>query len=57
MKDRSATTVAKCLTELVWRHGIPAKIIHDRTAEFLSDVLQDTAATLELKQPPTSAVA
>ena len=53
-KDRSATTVAKCLADLVWRHGVPAKIIHDRAAEFLSDVLQDTALILGIKQLPTS---
>ena len=54
VQDRSATTVAKCLAELVWRHGVPAKIIHDRAAEFLSDVLQDTDAILGIKQLPTS---
>ena len=54
VKDRSASTVAKCLAELVWRHGVPAKIIHDRAAEFLSDVLQDTAVILGIKQLPTS---
>ena len=54
VKDRTATTVSKCHAELVWRHGVPAKIIHDRAAEFLSDVLQDTAAILGLKQLPTS---
>jgi len=26
VKDRTATTVSKCLTELVWRHGVPARI-------------------------------
>ena len=51
MKDRTAPTVAKCLAELVWRHGVPTKIIHDRAVEFLSDVLQ---AILRLKQLPTS---
>ena len=40
--------------ELVWRHGVLAKITHDRAAEFLSDVLQDTAAILGIKQLPTS---
>lgn len=54
VKDRTAPTVAKCLAELVWRHGVPAKLIHDRAAEFLSDVLQDTAAILGLTQLPTS---
>ena len=53
VKDRSATTVTKCLAELVWRHGILDKIIYDRAAEFLSDVLQDTAAILGIKQLPT----
>ena len=52
--DRTAKTVASCLAELVWRHGVPARIIHDRAAEFLSDVLQDTAAILGVKQLPTS---
>ena len=46
--DRAATTVAHCLVELIWRHGVPQKIIHDRAAEFLSDVLQDTASIMGL---------
>ena len=54
VRDRAATTVAQCIAELVWRHGVPSKLIHDRAAEFLSDVLQDTAAILGLKQLPTS---
>jgi len=29
---------------------VPTKIIHDRAVEFLSNVLQDTAAILGLKQ-------
>ena len=52
--DRAATTVALCLAELIWRHGVLQKIIHDRAAEFLSDVLQDTAAIIGLSQLPTS---
>ena len=27
--DRTASTVAKCLCEIIWRHGVPRKIIHD----------------------------
>lgn len=27
--DRAATTVAHCLVELIWRHGVPRKIIRD----------------------------
>ena len=38
----------------MWRHGVPNKIIHDRAAEFLSDVLQETAKLLGMKQLPTS---
>ena len=39
---------------MIWRHGVPWKIIHDRAAEFLSDVLQDTATIMGLTQLPTS---
>ena len=39
-QDRKAPTVANCLADLVWQHGVPAQIIHDRALEFLSDVLQ-----------------
>ena len=40
--DRTVQAVARCLAEFVWRHGVPAKIIHDRAAE-LSDVFEGTA--------------
>ena len=52
--DRKATTVAKCLMDLVWKHGVPNKIIHDRAPEFLSEVLQETAELLGISQLPTS---
>ena len=52
--DRTASTVAKCLADLIYRHGVPSTIIHDRAPEFLSDVLQDTAFILGIKQLPTS---
>ena len=52
--DRTAKTVASCLAELVWRHGVPDHIIRDGAAEFLSDVLQDTTAILGVEQLPTS---
>ena len=29
VRDRAATTVAQCIAELVWRHGVPSKFIHD----------------------------
>ena len=52
--NRTASTVAKCLADLIYRHGVPSTIIHDRAPEFLSDVLQDTAFILGIKQLPTS---
>ena len=54
LSNRRAETVAKCLQDLVWRHGVPNKIIHDWAAEFLSDVLQEMAELLGMKQLPTS---
>ena len=27
--DRRAETVDKCLQDLVWKHGVPTRIIHD----------------------------
>ena len=54
LSNRRAETVAKCLQDLVWRHGVPNKIIHDRAAEFLADVLQETAELLGVRQLPTS---
>ena len=50
--DHKANTVADCLADLIWRHGVPSLIIHDRGPEFLSDVLQDTAAIFGLSNCP-----
>ena len=47
-------TVADCLVALIWRHEVPSRIIYDRAPEFLSDVLQDTAAIFGLQQLLTS---
>ena len=54
VQDRKAETVAKCLLDLIWRHGVPSRIIHDRAAEFLAEVLQETASLLGITQLPTS---
>ena len=54
VQDRKAETVAKCLQDLIWRHGVPSRIIHDRAAEFLSEVLQETALLMGITQLPTS---
>ena len=52
--NHQASTVADCLADLIWRHGVPSRIIHDRVPEFLSDILQDAAAVFRLEQLPTS---
>ena len=54
LSNRKAETVAKCLLDVVWKHGVPNRIIHDRAAEFLSEVLQETAELLGMRQLPTS---
>ena len=54
VKDRKAETVAKCLLDLIWKHGVPNRIIHDRAAEFLSEVLQETTQLMGLEQLSTS---
>ena len=54
MKDHRAETVAKCLLDLIWKHGVPNRIIHDWEAKFLSEVLQETAQLMGIEQLPTS---
>ena len=54
VKDRTTPTVARCLVDLICKHGVPTRIIHDRAAEFMSDVLQETARILGITQLPTS---
>ena len=54
MPDHKAETAARCLLYLTWKHGVPSRIIHDRAAEFLPEVLQETASLLELTRLPTS---
>jgi len=51
--DHKATTVAQWLADVIWRQGVPAQIIHDRAAEFLSDVLQETAMPMSGGHPQT----
>jgi len=43
VSNRKAETVAECLLDLIWKHRVPMRIIHDRATEFLSNVLQETA--------------
>ena len=54
VSNRKAETVAECLLDVIWKHGVPMRIIHDRAAEFLSNVLQETAQLIGIEQLPTS---
>ena len=54
VKDRKAEMVAHCLLDVVWKHGMPARHVSIIHAEFLSDVLQETAQLLGISQLPTS---
>ena len=54
LPDRKAETVAKCLLDLIWKHGVPSRIIHDRAAEFFAEFLQEAATLLGVTQLPTS---
>ena len=53
--DRKAETVEKCLMDFINKHGVPNRVIHDRAAEFFSEVLQETARLIGVIQLPTSA--
>ena len=52
--DWKAETVARCLLDITWRHDVPSRIIHYRAAEFMAEVLQETASLLRATQSPTS---
>ena len=52
--NQTASTVDKCLADLIYRHGVPSAIIYDRAPEFLSDILQNTTFIMGVKQLPTS---
>ena len=54
VKDRKPETVAHCLLDLVWKHRVPSRIVHDHAAKFLLEVLQETAQLIGLTQLPTS---
>ena len=53
MPDRKAETVAKCLMDFIYKHGVPNRVIHDQAAEFFSEVLQETARLIGVTQLPT----
>ena len=54
VSDRTTSTGAKCLCDVIWQHGVPRKIIHDQTPQFLLELLQHTAELMRLKQLSTA---
>ena len=50
VSNRRADTVADCLLDLIWKHGVPMRVIPDRAVEFLSNVLQETVQLIEIDQ-------
>ena len=52
LSNRQAETISKYLQDC--KHGVPNRIVHDRAAEFLADVLQETARLLGVRQLPSS---
>ena len=37
--DRTTATIAKCLADLIYRHGVSTSFIHNHALEFLANVL------------------
>ena len=55
-RDQSALTVAKLLVErVICRHGVPAELLSDRGANFLSGLLQEMYMLLGIKKTNTTA--
>ena len=53
--NQTAETIARALVEVISRHGVPAKLLSDRGANFLSDILQEVYKLLGIKKVNTSA--
>ena len=53
--NQTAETIAQALVEVISRHGVPAKLLSDRGANFLSDILQEVYKLLGIKKVNTSA--
>ena len=50
---QTAETIAQALVEVITRHGVPAKFLSDRGANFLSEILQDVYELLGIKKVNT----
>jgi len=53
--NQTAETIAQALVEVITRHGVPAKLLSDRGANFLSEILQEVYELLGIKKINTSA--
>ena len=54
--DQSALTIAKLLVEnVVCRHGVPAQLLSDRGAAFLSQLMKEVCEVLGVKKVNTTA--
>ena len=54
--DQSAFTIAKLLVEnVVCQHGVPAQLLSDRGAAFLSQLMKEVCEVLGVKKVNTTA--
>ena len=54
--DQSALTIAKLLVEnVVCRHGVPAQLLSDRGAAFLSQLMKEVCKVLEVEKVNSTA--
>ena len=54
--DQSALTIAKLLVEhVISRHGVPAEVLSDRGASFLSNLMQEVCRLMGIKKVNTTA--
>ena len=53
--NQTDETIAHVLVEVICRHGVPAKLLSDQGANFLSDLLQEVHLLLGIKKVNTSA--
>ena len=54
--DQSALTIAKLLGEhVISRHGVPAEVLSDRGASFLSNLMQEVCRLMGIKKVNTTA--
>jgi len=54
--DWTATTVAKCLADLIYRHGVPISLLHDHAPDSLQMFCRTQLLFWASKPPRTSTV-